>query len=71
MLVFLIGSLLIYIDNDIEEAIIYFKENFSGTPITMSYVGDSYEDDFIIYAQKYDADEAIIVSSAFMTDESE
>ncbi len=64
----------IYTDEDIEDAMIcvknYFKINFDGcTLLTISYVGDRYEDQFIEYATKYESDEAIILTSSFETNE--
>ncbi|MCD7949275.1 MAG: hypothetical protein LUG12_03295 [Erysipelotrichaceae bacterium] len=65
----------IYTDEDIEGAIDvvkdYFQEYFIDCTFQeISYIGDSYEDEFIEYALNYEAKEAIILTSSFKTGES-
>lgn len=60
----------IYTDDDIESAFrtvkTYFKLNFDDCKLTkLGYYGDTYSDEFNEYAKRYDADEAIIISSSF------
>lgn len=60
----------IYTDDDIESAFhtvkTYFKLNFDDCKLTkLGYYGDTYSDEFNEYAERYDADEAIIIGSSF------
>ena len=65
----------IYTDSDIEEAFqtvkSYFATNFDGcTLTTLYYPGDSHAKEFDYWADRYDADEAIIIMSSFDVDSS-
>ena len=62
----------IYSDNDIEAAFQtiknYFSGEFDGCTLTwMYYPGDTFADEFIEWAEQYDADEAIVILSSFDT----
>lgn len=66
----------IYTDDDIENAFksvkSYFKSNFDDCTLTkLSYCGDTYSSEFNEYAERYNASEAIIISSSFFTNEKE
>jgi len=65
----------IYSDEDIQSAITvvmdYFKSEFEGCTLTnVSYPGDSSADEFIEWAEQYEADEAIVLYSSFDVDAS-
>lgn len=65
----------IYSDEDIQSAITvvmdYFKSEFEGCTLTsISYPGDSSADEFIEWAEQYEADEAIVLYSSFDVDAS-
>ena len=60
----------IYSDDDIEAAYQtvkdYFSDEFYGCTLTkLYYPGDNYADEFNEYAERYHADEAIIILSSF------
>ena len=65
----------IYSDDDIEAAYQtvkdYFSSEFDGCTLTkMYYPGDTYSDEFIEWAEQYNADEAIVILSSFDVDSS-
>ena len=65
----------IYSDDDIEAAYQtvkeYFSSEFVGCTLTkLYYPGDTYSDEFDEWAERYDADEAIIILSSFDVDSS-
>lgn len=69
------GTSKIYTDDEIESALQtvknYFAKEFDGCTLTkLYYPGDTYSDEFQEYAQKYNADEAIIFYSSFDVDSS-
>ncbi|MCD8020863.1 MAG: hypothetical protein LUF92_15210 [Clostridiales bacterium] len=60
----------LYTDADIEAAIQvikdYFSEEFSDCTLTdIGYVGDTFSDEFVEWAEQYGSDEAIILTSTF------
>lgn len=65
----------IYSDDDIEAAFKtvkdYFGNEFDGCTLTkLYYPGDTYVDEFNEWAERYDADEAIVILSSFDVDSS-
>jgi len=65
----------LYSDADIEaaidEALSYFKKEFSGCTLTeITYIGDDKLDDYQEFAARYHADEVIVLVSAFDVDAS-
>ena len=65
----------IYSDDDIEAAFQtvkqYFQSEFDGCTLTkLYYPGDTYGDEFNAWAQRYAADEAIVLFSSFDVDSS-
>ena len=65
----------IYSDDDIEAAYQtvkdYFSDKFYGCTLTkLYYPGDIFVDEFNEWAERYDADEAIIILSSFDVDSS-
>lgn len=65
----------IYSDDDIEAAYQtvkdYFSDKFYGCTLTkLYYPGDTFVDEFNEWAERYDADEAIIILSSFDVDSS-
>ena len=65
----------IYTDSDIEAAFQtvkdYFSAEFDGCTLTkMYYPGDTYADEFDEWAERYNADEAIVLLSSFDVDSS-
>ena len=66
----------IYADDDIEAAYQtvkdYFSSEFDGCTLTkIYYPGDTYADEFIEWAEQYNADEAIVILSSFDIDSSD
>ena len=63
----------IYTEEEILEAIgvaeAYFAEEFQGCTLReITYVGDDHADDFVEWAEAYEADEAIVLISVFDVD---